>query len=129
MCCACELVSIALGLLRLPVLHPCFVLDEAHRNQHALFHDPHRHVSAAQAIADGDNCSAEIDVDTDTGATACADCVKKWKKCGGKGIPKVLACCDEGFSCYKRNEKYMQCRRDGGRINPKWDGSVVPCEA
>lgn len=81
-----------------------------------------------QAIADGDNCSAEISTDTDTGATACTDCVGKWKKCGGKGIPKVLACCDNNFSCYKANKNYMQCRRDGGRIRSSWDGSIVQCE-
>lgn len=81
-----------------------------------------------QAISDGENCSAELDTVTDTSATACPDCVGKWKKCGGSGVPQVLACCDKGFSCYKANKNYMQCRRDGSRISSSWDGSIVPCE-
>lgn len=81
-----------------------------------------------QALVEGDDCLIGLGVASDTipkcDGLACAG---KNKKCGGKGFAEVLPCCNDDFLCVKKNNGFMQCRRDGIPRDDTWDGTVVTC--
>jgi hypothetical protein len=61
-------------------------------------------------------------------AAKCSGCAIKHRQCGGFGMPKVLGCCDKGFSCIKKDDSFMMCRRNGGYVSSFWSGEKVPCD-
>lgn len=74
---------------------------------------------ASAVVKDGE-CEAVGEAGAET--IVCEDCVAKHRRCGGHGFDKVVGCCDEGYSCYKKSKRsrWMTCSSDKSFFVDRW---------